>query len=137
MTAGRPTAYTPEKGKAVADCIAEGMTIDEAAKSSGIPKGTIYGWNYKQEEFQKLFARARDRAADAISYDAIRIADDPTIEPQHKRIMVDTRLKLLGKWSNRYGEKVAIDHTSKGERVGVSAMTDEELEAIALKDAKR
>lgn len=62
--------------------------------------------------------------------DCIRIADDPVLEPNDKRIRIDTRMRLIGKWNaKKYGEaallklgdangdKIPLDDTSKFTRL--------------------
>lgn len=129
--AGRPSKYTPEIGQQFADLIAEGKTMPKVAEELGVPMRTLYEWNANNEEFSQLFARARDVACDAFSYQVVDIADDPSIDPAHKRIMVDARVKIIGKWSNRYSEKHSVDHTTKGEKLHGPGLTDEQLMAIA------
>ena len=44
--------------------------------------------------------------------ECIEIADDKDIDPQHKRFMIDTRIRLIGKWNSKaYGEKVEMAAT--------------------------
>lgn len=135
---GRPTDYTPKLVDEFLERIAGGEKITHICRDDHMPAAkTIYRWEAKYEEFCQAFARARDKACDAISYEAIEIADNQEIDPAHKRVMVDTRLKLLGMWSNRYSAKQSIDHTTKGEKVqNVQSLSTADLEAIIAKGAK-
>ena len=46
--------------------------------------------------------------------ECIDISDDPELDPQDKRVRIDTRLRLIGKWNaKRYGDK--IEHEVSGE----------------------
>lgn len=59
--------------------------------------------------FREQYARAREAGADAMADDAVDIADNPDIDPNHKRIMVDTRKWFTSKLKpKKYGDKVAI-----------------------------
>ncbi len=78
------------------------------------------------EIVSRAIASARELGEDAIAADCLRIADEPpsrvatmlgdsvdSADVQHKRLRIDTRLKLLAKWNPRkWGDKV--DLTSNG-----------------------
>lgn len=123
-----------EKDKArikdqVIDWISEGQTLREFCRQEGMPTwGTIYDWREDDEEFKARFAHAREIGFDVIAEDALRIADTPQLGQivtskewgdeikqedmlGHRKLQIETRLKLLAKWSpKKYGER--IDHTS-------------------------
>jgi len=136
---GRPTDYKPALVEEFLERIAGGEKITHICRDDHMPEPkTIYRWEGKHEEFCQSFARARDKACDAISYEAMEIADDLSIEPAHKRVMVDTRLKLLGMWSNRYSSKQSIDHTTAGKEIKtVATVTTAELEAMVAAQMKK
>lgn len=134
---GRPSAYTQDIADEILQRISAGEKITHIAKDKHMPAlSTIYLWKTSQEGFSEAFACARDEGCDAISFQALEIADDTSIEPAHKRVMVDTRLKLLGMWSNRYSTKQQIDHTASQGRIAGEPLSDEELLAIASKPEK-
>ena len=57
-------------------------------------------------------ARARKLGTHYLAGESLTIADDLSIDPQHKRVMVDTRLRLIGKWNRKdYGDKVLNEVT--------------------------
>jgi hypothetical protein len=76
-------------------------------------------------EVSSAIARARDAGFDKIALDALRIADTPIFGEEitesedgmqvkksdmlgHRKLQVETRLKLLAKWDpKRYGERMA------------------------------
>lgn len=86
----------------------------------------VYDWINEDEDFAQRFARARETGADAIAYEALEIADTPveaireklsdgkrevTKEDAlgHRRLQVETRIKLLAKWfPKKYGDKQEI-----------------------------
>ena len=68
---------------------------------------TIWTWEQKYPEFLKLSQRAREDGTNVLAEECIEIADDTILNPQDKRIRIDTRLRLIGKWnSKRYGDKI-------------------------------
>jgi len=106
----------------------------------GVPVKTVNDWRLADAEIRAQFDEARDLGYDAIAHDALTISDTPLVgivekvervtlkngtsklvvterrkEDMlgHRRLQVETRLKLLAKWDpRRYGDKTAIDHTS-------------------------
>lgn len=91
---------------------------------------TIYNWMEAHPEFSARIARARDLGMDAILEDALRIADTPCegIETEtsddgrvkekrgdmlgHRKLQIETRLKLLAKWNpKKYGDKLQSEVT--------------------------
>ena len=74
---------------------------------------TVWEWERENDDLAKLSARARELGTHFMADDCLRIADDSEIDPQNKRIMVDTRLRLIGKWNAKaYGDKVQADLTT-------------------------
>jgi hypothetical protein len=95
---------------------------------------TVYGWQKQNDDFLASIARAREAGFDQIAVDALRIADTPQVgefvtekpimvegKPLegatirevrteemlgHRKLQVETRLKLLAKWDpKRYGDR--------------------------------
>lgn len=96
---------------------------------------TVYDWRTAHSEFSARFAQAREVGYDMIAEEALEIADTPeegvrteetddgykTVREDmlgHRRLRVETRLKLLAKWSPKYGDKV--DVTTGGEALNMS-----------------
>jgi hypothetical protein len=87
---------------------------------------TFHDWKERTPELAARFARARDDGFDQIALQALEIADTPVetiIERStaqgvettrqdalgHRKLQIETRLKLLAKWDpRRYGDKLAI-----------------------------
>lgn len=102
---------------------------------------TVYAWIASRPEFAARIERAREVGADAIAQEALEIADTPRegfrVEESeagtkriredmlgHRKLQVETRLKLLAKWHpKKYGEKlemsasVEISETERAERL--------------------
>lgn len=124
---GRPSLRTQEIEDALILWISEGKTLRDYCRQEGVPRWrTIYDWLDSDPEFSARFARARDMGADAIAEEALAIADTPmegqittvdsdgtTIKTEdmlgHRKLQVETRLKLLAKWHpKKYGDKLGL-----------------------------
>jgi hypothetical protein len=149
----RPSSYTPEIAAEICERIAAGETLRAICREDGMPHWTtIYDWVSTRDEFSLRIARARELGYDAIAEEALEIADTTEAGVRreesddgykevtedmlgHRRLRVETRLKLLAKWSpKKYGDK--IDVTSDGNSL---AMTAEErsVKLAALADVAR
>lgn len=129
-----PQVFTDEQRRAIQDeiCerISEGETLSEICRSEGMPKRrTVYDWLRQDDEFAKAMDIARDLGADAIADQALVIADTTEEGVQveigddggtkekrgdmlgHRKLRVETRLKLLAKWHpKKYGDRMDLNH---------------------------
>lgn len=124
---GRHSTYTLETADAIVEWIASGKPLREFCRQNDLAWSTVYDWLEAQPAFSVRFARARDMGADAIAEEALAIADSPLEGVRteiggkdgpkevredmlgHRRLQVETRLKLLAKWNpKKYGEKLAV-----------------------------
>lgn len=125
---GRPKGdtYTEAVADQICERISDGETLRAICRSPGMPAWrTVYGWLVAHDDFSARIARAREMGYDAISQEALDIADTPlegvrtevaddgkTKETRedmlgHRKLQIETRLKLLAKWDpKRYGEKI-------------------------------
>jgi hypothetical protein len=87
---------------------------------------TILNWLNDKAEFVGQYARAREDQAEAHADRIIEIADDETIDANHKRIMVDARKWVASKLKpKRYGDKLDLEHKGEvGLTVNVLRFTD-------------
>ena len=129
--ASKPRAKIVRYSDALADeiiaRITEGEPLREICRDEHMPTwGTVYDWIDARPELEARFARARQRGHDAIAADALKIADTPvqgeeiTVKPDgsqevrrgdmlgHRKLQIETRLKLLAKWDRRYADKMAL-----------------------------
>lgn len=111
-TRGRPTHYTPELAARICERLSKGDPLARICADETMPHyATVRNWERDNEEFLALSTRAREDGTHFIADDCIRISDDLKIDPAHKRIMVDTRLRLIGKWNaKKYGERQVVEH---------------------------
>lgn len=122
-------AYNPKQRAAaivkVLDALRNGIPLTVICSEDGMPcDDTVRNWADDDDELSRDIARARDAGFDKIALDALRIADTPVegkrikqsgdeieevIEDMlgHRKLQVETRLKLLAKWDpKRYGELI-------------------------------
>jgi hypothetical protein len=125
-----PTAQAKPQKDQIIERIANGEPLRAICRDSNMPAWrTVYDWIAADKEFAALIAHAREIGADAIAEEALGIADTPVegvrVETGkdgrkeicedmlgHRKLQVDTRLKLLAKWSpQKYGDRVALEHS--------------------------
>lgn len=114
---GRPSKMTPELVAEICERLAKGEPLARICDDERMPAfNTVWRWENEDDEFRNLSARARDVGTHYMADDCLKISDDTTLDPQDKRIRIDTRLRLIGKWNaKKYGDK--IDVTSGGESI--------------------
>ena len=101
--------YTTAKGKSICNLLAEGVSMKAACKKLKLNYSTAYNWKQDNKEFKELSKRAREAGIDAIGDDCLEICDRTDLDPQDKRIRIDTRLRLLGKWNpKKWGDKTQL-----------------------------
>lgn len=127
---GRPSTFSQAIADAICERIATGEPLTVICRSEGMPRWrTVYDWLDAHDQFSADFARARQIGFDAIAEEALGIANTPcegidveedadgTVVKRrradalgHRKLQVETRLKLLAKWDpKRYGERVATE----------------------------
>lgn len=119
MPGGRPTDYTPELTARICERLAVGESLRSICRDDEMPSmASIFLWLSKHPEFSEQYARAREAQAESHADRIVEIADDDTIDPNHKRIMVDARKWVASKLKpKRYGDKAEVEH--KGD-VGIT-----------------
>ena len=82
---------------------------------------TVYDWQDADKDFFARIAHARELGEEAIAQQCLEIADERPErtgfgnvdggDVQHRKLRIETRLKLLAKWNPRkWGEKVDMNH---------------------------
>jgi hypothetical protein len=95
--------------------LAAGKTLRSYCQQDGAPSySAVYDWMDKDDNFAQRIARARDSGSDSIADQCVELADtEPAdqVQAAWRRTQIDTRLKLLAKWSpKKYGDRTAVDH---------------------------
>lgn len=112
MAGGRPTDYTEELGDLICEGISNRMSLVKICAGEDMPAvRTVYNWLRTHEEFLHNYETAKEDQAHALVEKALEIADDEMIDPQHKRIMVDTRKWIASKYNTKkYGDKQVVEN---------------------------
>jgi len=136
----------------ICELICEGKPLKPICRMEGMPSWrTVYNWINDVPEFAKAMEEARRLGARAIAEEALEIADTPmegveiTTDEKgvsekrgdmlgHRKLQIETRLKLLAKWHPReYGDKVQIG----GDPDGVPVKTESTVMLTAEEAYKR
>jgi hypothetical protein len=110
---GRPSKFSQAVAQEIEDRLSMGEPLVKICKDDHMPSWTtVHRWGDESPDFRDTLARAkRERGTHAIAEEALIIADDPLIDPAHKRVMVDTRLRLIGHWNSKvYGQRSTQEH---------------------------
>lgn len=100
--------------------IAQGKPAIHYCREHGFSETAVHVWKHTNPEFLRRYLMARDIGYDVIAERArgtargIRdgVNGESTGEWQRDRLIVETDLKLLAKWSKRYSDRVEIDHNA-------------------------
>lgn len=152
---GRPSKYTPEIATEICKRLSEGEPLRQICRDDHMPAWqTVYDWMYRDDALGErgvglsvAIAHARDLGYDAMAEECLIIADSPklgqiqvmddkgskvTIEDMlgHRKLQIETRLKLLAKFNpKKYGDRVQLTG-SKDEPVEVHVESKSLFDAI-------
>lgn len=147
---GRISTYTPEVGAKIAARLSTGEPLTIICADEGMPcDDTVRNWAEADAEFGRVIARAREAGFDRIALDALAIADETEFDTKtgpngadvcdgewisRSKLRVETRLKLLAKWSpQRYGDMIKLGDPDGKRLAEVDPRTEEErARALAL-----
>lgn len=127
---GRPSKRAPDIEQEICDRLSKGEPLAAICRDDHMPHpNTVREWMGADEEFSSAIARAREDGHDWIAAECLRIADTPMegvetiVKPTgneekrgdmlgHRKLQIETRLKLLAKWDpKRYGERINQHHS--------------------------
>ncbi len=125
------STYTLELAEKICERLAVGVSLTAACTELGLARRTVRNWIDKHDEFKALSARAFEEGYDALAEQCLAIADTPvkgtetttkadgSLEVKegdmlgHRRLQIDTRMRLLGKWApKKYGDRQELHHTA-------------------------
>jgi hypothetical protein len=126
--------YTQEIADEICERISEGEPLREICRDDHTPSWrAVYDWINNNKDFASRIARARELGFDAIAEECLNISDNQeegvkTVTDHngtkvetadmiaHRKLKIETRLKLLSKWNpKKYGDK--MDVTTDGEKI--------------------
>lgn len=144
----RKDSYTQQIADEICERIAQGEPLRQICRDEHMPAWrTVYDWLNKYEDFATAIARARELGFDAIAEDLLDIADDGKNDwmekydkdgeavgyqlngehVQRSKLRIETRLKLLAKWSpKKYGDKQQVEMSGQ---LATTNMTEDEIRA--------
>lgn len=113
----RPSIYNEQVAGEICRRLASGEPMARICRDDDMPGyTTVMRWEQDNEEFRQLSTRAKQNGTHFLADDALRIADDETIDTNRAKLMIDTRLRLIGKWNAKaYGDKVALTGGGEGD----------------------
>jgi len=123
----RPSKYTPDVAHKICELLSEGVPLREICRMDGMPYWrTVYLWMAQDDDLAAHIARAREAGYDALAEECLQIANTPmlgeivtddgekiTVRKEdmlgHRKLQIETRLKLLAKWNpKKYGDRVQV-----------------------------
>lgn len=135
---GRLTLYTPELASELLRRLSGGEPLAQICRDDHMPAvSTVSDWKKVYPDFADRFLTARDEGFDEIAADCLRIANTPLVGEtetskewgtevkrgdmlDHRKLQIETRLKLLAKWDpRRYGERIHQEHSGQ---IGVTGL---------------
>lgn len=151
------TKRTPAVEQRIIEGLCDGVPLRELCRQNGMPSWrTVYDWIAADPDLAARIAHARELGFDAIAEDILDIADDGTndwierqrndgttemaINSEHvqrSKLRIETRLKLLAKWSpNKYGDNATLNLGNKnGEALKIEGQPVDPMVVSALTKA--
>ena len=158
---GRPSSYTDAILEEITERLSRGEPLAAICRDEGMPHdSTVRDWMARDEMIALAIARARESGEDWLAAECLQIADTPVegiiekLEPDketgrlvvverrkedmlgHRRLQIDTRLKLLAKWNpKKYGDSMTVRGSKEAplEVRKAVEVDDATLAAIALR----
>ncbi len=108
---GRPSKYNQDIADKIVQGLSMGKTLIKVCDELKIGYSTVTRWIVENKEFGEKYTRARENQIDYLAEDIIQIAEDDSLSPETRRLMIDARKWYAGKLNGKkYGDKQQIDH---------------------------
>ena len=115
---------------AICDKLAEGRSLRAICRDIGEKESNVRYWLSRDEHAFAQASRARELGCDALADECLEIADGEGATDV-KRVRIETRIRLIGKWSQRYSDKLAITNkTEVTHRYDLDSLSDKELDQL-------
>lgn len=121
MTA-KDLIYSQELADRICAGIGDGACLKDICSLDGMPdRVTVWRWRRENVEFAAQYDAASKERAFALVDDLTNISDDASLDPNDKRIRVDTRKWIASKVLPKlYGDKVQLSGDEDGAPLVVS-----------------
>lgn len=138
------TQFSQAAADEICERIAQGKSLRSICMDQHLPSmSTVFKWLGSEPLFAESYMRAREAQADALVDDMVDIADDKSLDPNDRRIRIDTRKWLAGKMRpKKYSDKVILgsdpdnplpEHTVKIDVAGIAEQLRRQ-KALPIKD---
>ncbi len=132
---GVPSTYSEEMAAKVCAAVAssqDGLRKTLASDPELPALRTVQVWLDNHASFAVQYGQAKQRQLRTMAEDIVDLSNDETLDPNDKRIRIDTRKWLLSKLIPRtYGDK--LDVTSDGQALAVpSHQVDARIQSIIM-----
>jgi hypothetical protein len=106
-------SYSQEIADRVAALLASGVSMNKIGQMEDMPsRECLMQWAGKYPQFALAISRAREEGTHTLAEQCLEIADNSDLDPADRRVKIDTRLRLIGKWNARaYGDKLDVTAT--------------------------
>ena len=106
----RDDGYTAEIHDALIERLMMGRSLLSICRDEDMPShATILRWRKKYPDLDDAIPRARAEGSHVLAEQCLDIADNINLDPQDRRVRIDTRMRLIGKWNARhYGDKTLV-----------------------------
>lgn len=158
---GRPSKYNQGALDEICERLSQGEPLAAICRDEGMPADrTVRDWIEQKPEVSAAIARARETGEEWLLAECLQIADTPVdgviekMEPDkatgelvvverrkedmlaHRKLQIETRLKLLAKWNPRkWGEKQQLEHSGPdGGAIAVARVDPSNLSDATLKE---
>lgn len=106
------TEITQEHIEQACVMMSEGKSLRHACRELGLSESSVRYHLCKDEKAFAQSTHARELGCDALADECIEIADNTALDPADRRIKIETRIRLIGKWSQRYNDKITVQSSS-------------------------
>ena len=108
----RPSEYTEQHKNSIVDMLSVGDSVGKISKAIDKAPSTIFKWIDEDEELSDLYARAKQTKAQLLAEEILEISDNSELDPNDKRIRVDARKWVAGKYYGKlFGDKTTVEAT--------------------------
>lgn len=125
----RPSEYDFELCKTICDEVANGENIISVLKESSYPSwSTFRRWKNENEELRTLYVNSQQDKGIALENeidDVMLSIKTKEIDPASANVLIQTlKWKMAKFYPKMFGDKIDVDHTSKGERITSISIID-------------